>query len=314
MNKCLNCGKDIKNKYCNVSCQNKHQGSKRADKKYGVHIDFNVICVKCGSGFVVNEREKLHPQKDKYYCSRKCANSRQFSDKTNQLKKEKAILYNKSVGNIIEKKCKKCDNTIITTKYKNKEFCSIKCVNDYFKENKIGLYEYKLKDNTKYEINECKYCNKLYEQLKSKNSIFCSKSCATTYINLNTDRCSKGGKKSAEIQSRNRRSKNEIYFAELCEKEFNNILTNEPKFNGWDADIIIEDLKIAVMWNGKWHYEKITEKHSVKQVQNRDKIKVKEIKNKGYIPYIIKDMGKYDKEFVEKEFNKFKNMLGSNSD
>lgn len=37
-------------------------------------------------------------------------------------------------------------------------------------------------------------------------------------------------------------------------------------FNGWDADIIIEDLKIAILWNGKWHYEKITEKHSVSQV------------------------------------------------
>lgn len=86
-------------------------------------------------------------------------------------------------------------------------------------------------------------------------------------------------------------------------------MANEQKFNGWDADVIIEDLKIAVLWNGKWHYEKITQKHSVKQVQNRDNIKIKEIIKCGYIPYIIKDMGKYKKSFVEEEFEKFLNYL-----
>lgn len=48
-------------------------------------------------------------------------------------------------------------------------------------------------------------------------------------------------------------------------------------FNGWDADIIIPNIKVAVLWNGKWHYEQIKKGHSVKQVQNRDKIKLKEI-------------------------------------
>ena len=106
----------------------------------------------------------------------------------------------------------------------------------------------------------------------------------------------------------NRRSKNEIYFAELCIKEFKKVLLNENIFNGWDADVIIEDYKIAVLWNGVWHYKKITRKHSVKQVQNRDRIKIKEIKKKGYIPYIVKDMGKHNKKFVESEFDKFLNI------
>lgn len=58
-----------------------------------------------------------------------------------------------------------------------------------------------------------------------------------------------------------------------------------------------------MLWNGKWHYEKITKNHSVKQVQNRDKIKIEEIKKAGYIPYIIKDNGKYNTNKVENEFN-----------
>lgn len=58
-----------------------------------------------------------------------------------------------------------------------------------------------------------------------------------------------------------------------------------------------------MLWNGKWHYEKITKNHSVKQVQNRDKIKIEEIKKAGYIPYIIKDTGKYNTNKVIDEFN-----------
>ena len=58
-------------------------------------------------------------------------------------------------------------------------------------------------------------------------------------------------------------------------------------------------------------YEKITSKHSVEQVQNRDKIKIKEIKNCGYIPYIIKDMGRYNKKFVKNEFENFINFINA---
>ena len=59
------------------------------------------------------------------------------------------------------------------------------------------------------------------------------------------------------------------------------------------------------MGNGEWHYEKIKKNHSVKQVQNRDNIKIKEIINCGYTPYIIKNMGRYNPKFIEEEFNKF---------
>ena len=109
------------------------------------------------------------------------------------------------------------------------------------------------------------------------------------------------------FKSQNRRSKNEIAFCELCEDYFgkDKVLHNKPMFNGWDADIIIHDIKYAILWNGRWHYEKLASKHSVKQVQNRDKIKINEIINFGYIPYVIKDMGSHNEEFVKNEFDKF---------
>ena len=76
-------------------------------------------------------------------------------------------------------------------------------------------------------------------------------------------------------------------------------------FNGWDADIILPDYKIAILYNGKWHYEEISKQVSLIQIQNRDKIKENKIRKYGYIPYIIKDLNKFNKTFVEEQFNLF---------
>ena len=115
------------------------------------------------------------------------------------------------------------------------------------------------------------------------------------------------GLKSVSVQSERRRSKNEINFCSLCEQNFNHVEHNKPIFNGWDADIIIHDIKVAVLWNGRWHYEQIKKSQSVAQVQNRDKIKIGEIKRAGYTPYVIKDMGKASEKKVNAEFETFLN-------
>ena len=122
-----------------------------------------------------------------------------------------------------------------------------------------------------------------------------------------------GGCKGIQHQGDLRRSKNEIEFCKLCEEYFDNVKHNESIFNGWDADIIIEDIKFAVLWNGPWHYKQITKSHSVKQIQNRDKIKMKEIEECGWTPYIIKDMGKANKDFVKEKFDEFLKYLKENS-
>ena len=50
-------------------------------------------------------------------------------------------------------------------------------------------------------------------------------------------------------------------------------------------------------------------KGSLKQIQNRDKIKISEIIKAGYKPYVIKDMGKYNPAFVKEEYEKFKSQV-----
>lgn len=151
----------------------------------------------------------------------------------------------------------------------------------------------------------CEVCGKSFISLDKKKT--CSHECAMILRNIGAR---KGGLKSAEVQSNERRSKNEKLFAELCKNDFSNILTNEPIFNGWDADVILMNEKIAVLWNGKWHYEEIKKKGSLKQIQNRDKIKISEIIKAGYKPYVIKDMGKYNPAFVKEEYKKFKSQVG----
>jgi hypothetical protein len=43
--------------------------------QFGELRNYNVTCENCNTSFIVEEREKLHPQKESYYCNRSCANS-----------------------------------------------------------------------------------------------------------------------------------------------------------------------------------------------------------------------------------------------
>lgn len=153
----------------------------------------------------------------------------------------------------------------------------------------------------------CLQCTLPFETIMKKQ-LYCSRDCINMlwrtekYRNIGKINGSKGGKISAKNQSR--RSKNEVYFSELCKNYFD-ITTNEPYFDGWDADIIIHSKKIAILWNGNWHYKQISRTQSLLQVQTRDKIKTDIIIQHGYIPYVIKDTGKYNKKFVEQEFEIF---------
>jgi hypothetical protein len=156
----------------------------------------------------------------------------------------------------------------------------------------------------------CITCKKEFKPKSSKTKL-CSRECADN--NCRTDEYKKGavinGQKGGKVSATRqcKRSKNEIYFSELCAKEFE-ITTNEPYFDGWDADVIIHSEKTAIMWNGIWHYKQIAKTQSLSQVQARDRIKMAIIYNYGYTPYVIKDMGKYNKAFVEQEFEIFKLM------
>lgn len=190
-------------------------------------------------------------EKDKIFCSKSCANTRNHSEET------KTAIRNTLIS-ICVRKDRFCPECGVSMKYKRKstQSCGKRCARKIFTKTDKGKEHY------------------LYiGKLSAMNSV--------------------------------KRSKNEILFYEMCSNHFKNVEHNNAIFNGWDADIIIHDIKTAVLWNGKWHYEYIRGSQSLLQIQNRDRIKLKEIENYGYTPYVIKDMGRYSVKKVENEFKIF---------
>ena len=140
MNNCLKCGKPAKNKYCSIQCCNKHLNSLKAKKlnskeirdkgvqtKHKKWTSFIVNCHKCKKEIVIKEYNVNTPKKEKYFCSRGCANSRRFSKESNKkrsesLKRETNNKWKESHTKI----CKEC-NSKFKTYYKWKEYCSKGC-------------------------------------------------------------------------------------------------------------------------------------------------------------------------------------------
>lgn len=215
--------------------------------------------------------------------------------------------------------CEHC-GIVMNKKYGSGRFCSRYCANSRKHSDatraKIGntvsataCSQYrKAEHEAKYLENpsRCIICSAELEYSRRRRKSCTNLQCISQVRTLN-------GLKSAAAQSESRRSKNEIFFCTLCENYFKQVDHNKPIFNGWDADIIIHDHKIAILWNGIWHHKKITKQHSVKQVQARDTLKIKNIKNCGYTCYIIDDFGIFNPEFVQQEFEKFISYLKSES-
>ena len=165
--------------------------------------------------------------------------------------------YRKSEKNLYKFNCKKCSKSYELELTKSqfdkgryKIYCSKSCANS-----RVITDEHKLKTCNSLMKNDycdvffikCELCNKVSTSKISKR--FCNLKCLA---NSRKDLLSKwgniGGLKSVELQSKLRRSKNEIYFSELCIKHFDNVECNKSLFNGWDADVIIHDIKTAVLW------------------------------------------------------------------
>lgn len=73
-------------------------------------------------------------------------------------------------------------------------------------------------------------------------------------------------------------------------KKHFNVSHNIPIANGWDADILLNDYKIAILWNGPWHYKEMNiGNHSLKQVVSRDILKIIEFEKIGWNILIYQD-------------------------
>ena len=104
----------------------------RNNKKLGLIKDFTVVCATCGQTFLVQEREKQFPKKEKYFCSRSCANKRKRPPEVKNKIAKSLKKFNGSDG--IERKCIICENIIKCNSSKRKT-CSKECHDILIKQN-----------------------------------------------------------------------------------------------------------------------------------------------------------------------------------
>lgn len=245
------------------------------DSRRKSKIVIESICEKCGNVFKQIVIKDSIANYKRRFCSRACANSKQIKNEKNK----KKIKF-----------CIDCGDKFSTGKRSSKKRC-LKC---------SKIHERKLK--------YCYNCLKCSKPIKKTTTGHCNNCYRDT--KLFRDNLRLGLSKRKRILAK--RSKNEIDFANLCLEKFESVKCNEPMFNGWDADVILIDFKLAILWNGAWHYRQCSKKHSVKQVQNRDKLKINEIRKMEYLEYVIKDPSQANLEFVKEQFFKLCEFLKSN--
>lgn len=212
--------------------------------------------------------------------------------------------------------CKNCGKTFLTTIGSKKIFCSFEC-SSHFSGNKSRKHSKETKERISKSMNifwsnhiiekpivekPKRYCETCGKEICFTNKTnFCKEHYKVSFSPETLLKLRESGQKVAA--KRQNRSYNEIRFCNLLKEHYDNIINNERFFNGWDADIILPDLKVAILWNGPWHYKDIF--GQLKQIQNRDKIKYSEIVKAGYMPYIIVDFTSKNEEKCQKEFKRF---------
>jgi len=264
---CCLCKKQFKRRYSLWVRDNKRGNGQifcsfKCQRNRRILLDLEKYCLECGKQIPFKEPSEL---KEKKFCNNSCAAS--FNNKRRKLDYTKTKEIN----------CTKC-NTINIVKINTNiqeyicDSCAIKefieKVNELESQNKklVNLPHRKKLVKTSNKIPNGRNCIECNKELCNAQIKFCSKICLEQYNSKNVDFVllgEKGGNSSKQIS--NPRSKNEIYFYELCNNVFSNVKHNEKLFNGWDADVILTEEKIAILWNGAWHYKQCGKNHSLEQ-------------------------------------------------
>lgn len=165
--KCIHCetlfenidGKIFANhvRWCDKNLKNGDKGrsslSKSVNKFYlgkiGEIKDYDVNCGKCNKLFIVKERETKFPSKDKYFCSRSCANSRGKRTEETKNKISKSLSGKKCSRKSKRLKkitiCKECQKSFEQFTFSKKEFCDKDCKKLHIRSLKSEFQQYKIK-------------------------------------------------------------------------------------------------------------------------------------------------------------------------
>lgn len=192
-------------------------------------------------------------------------------------------------------KCKNCNKDLDFRK-RFSTFCTHSCAAIY-SNNERGKSDWVFPVTDEFRRN-CGIASKNRNRIKSVTKVSSCVICGRFFEGHNKKSCSEEclHKLRSSVSRKNAstrvlRSKDEIALYELCESYFDKVTNNDTSIaNGWDADILIHDNKTAILWNGPWHYKEMGfSNHSLKQVQNRDKIKTEEFIKAGWSVIVFED-------------------------
>lgn len=152
MKECNYCGQKFEPKkgFQNY-CSNRCKGISKIDwelrsqlavdsnaKRYGILKQFKVKCKTCRKTFFIEERERKFPRKEKYFCSRSCANTRKHTEETKKKisksakTSEKVLSANRSrERNLKIIVCRHCKKKFKVRFNSNPKYC---CRNCYLKD------------------------------------------------------------------------------------------------------------------------------------------------------------------------------------
>ena len=180
-----------------------------------------------------------------------------------------------------EKFCKKCGKLLVLTKNQYyKRYCSLKCSRNM--KDKYCLRCGKLLTFTKRQ-RQRNYCSHECAFVKGKNGVKRSPE--------ETERLRKiasiGGIKRAKMQVKS--SKGEILLAELLVKKGYEVERNVWDIvKGYEIDIFLPDLKVAISYDGDVHRLPIYGQKRLNQVINRDKYRSRKLKEMGMQQFVFK--------------------------
>lgn len=146
------------------------------------------------------------------------------------------------------------------------EFCSLEC---------------SAKHKTTKKIVTCSWCNKKFKKklgeiAKSKSGLsFCDKSCSASFNNTR--------------KRKSKRSKCEIMLFELIERKYKDlklIPNDKEMLSGFEVDIAIPSLNLAIEWNGIVHYKPIYGDDKFSKIQKID-FKKQQIAEEKKIRFIV---------------------------
>lgn len=246
------------------------------------------VCKICNSSF----KKRLDSKGT--YCSNECrvvGTGRERVERNKQKSLAMVAAYDLS-----PKSCRQC-NTLFSYQDRFKKFCSHTCSANHYNARRGPMSEeqrgklrqrakeyYSKRTHKKVPIRTvqfiCCVCHNIVERPKLR------KTCSSECFVIHRANVARANTKLPSLK----RSKDEIKLFELCNKLYPNVRHNSIIADGWDADIIFDDYKLAILWNGPWHYQQMPlSNHSLLQVQNRDKIKIKLFESLGWTVLVFED-------------------------